>query len=580
MIIEAIYHRPYSEYAFIEDKAVLVIRLRTKKDDLSFATLIYFEKYDDSLSGAAVMEKAASDELFDYYEVKVECGIKRIKYMFRLEDKYEIIWYNAQGFHNTEPCWGFFNYSYVSSGNSIDVPEWFKGSIIYQIFPDRFNNPKHVGSEHLDWPEEGNNNLQHYGGNIEGIMEKICYLDELGINTIYLNPIFKAKSYHRYDTIDYYQVDPQLGTSRQLKELVQLCHRRGIRVIIDGVFNHCSSEFFAFKDVLLNGEKSKYKDWFYIKSFPVQTFPKPNYECFSFFGGMPKLNMENKEVIEYFIKVAVFWIQNFDIDGWRFDVADEIGWEFWRRLRNKVKEAKRDAVMIGEIWDEGTPWLNGDIFDSVISYPFKSIITDRFAFKYIETPAFKNRINRHLMQYTSKSAKLLVNIIDSHDTARFITECKNNKKMFELAVVFQFTFPGIPLIYYGDEIGMCGASDPECRMPMQWNKAKWDTELLSLYKFLTGLRKKYEVLSYGEYREFNTFGKGDIIAYRRGKGKGSIAVVMNLTDKTVKVTIDTSNMIKEGASMKSLKNSEIFKVDNKQFKVVLKPYSWNIFTTV
>lgn len=569
MKLQAIYHKPYSQFAFPIDSDTLVIRLRTAKNDINTCILIYHEKYDSSQRGKINMSKAASDELFDYYEVELNAGIKRIKYMFYLEDNYTIKWYSSDGFFDYMPQWGLFSHSYICQGDILKEVEWFRNSIIYQIFPDRFAKVP------ADNSNAGNRTI--HGGNIEGIIHRFDYLIKLGVDAIYLNPVFKSESYHRYDVIDYYEIDPVFGDKRELKHLIDLCHSNGMKVIFDGVFNHSGDKFFAFRDIVQNGEKSEYIDWYHINSFPVEVYPMPNYECFSYYGGMPKFNTENIETTQYLLDVVKYWTVEFGVDGWRLDAADEVDRKFWRKLRDMLKSLNRDAVLIGEIFDEASSWLLGDQFDSVMNYPLKSLINDIFAYRSIDVELLRMRINSYMMKLNKKVLNSMVNIISTHDTARFLTLCDGNEKRFELAVVFQFTFPGIPLIYYGDEIGMTGEGDPDCRRPMIWDETKWNRAIFELYQFLIDLRKNFEALRTGEYGELTVRGAKGILAYRRGWGKDGIITVMNTWEQKESVTIELKDSFQSITKFDCLKGGEVLPVESRKINLCLKPFEWRIY---
>ncbi len=567
MHLEAIYHKPYSQFAFPRDSNTLVIRLRAKKNDINFCLVIYHEKYNNSIRGKVEMKKTASDELFDYFEAELNVGIKRFKYMFYFEDNYEMKWYNKNGFFDYMPEWGFFSYSYICEADVFEEVEWFTNSTVYQIFPDRFSKvPPYIETKGMK-----------YGGNIKGIINRLDYLTKLGVNAIYLNPVFLSDSYHRYDIIDYYELDPVFGEKDELKELVDLCHAKGIKIIFDGVFNHTSDKFFAFKDVLENGEASLYKDWYYVDSFSVVNYPIPNYECFSFYGGMPKLNTANPETARYLFDVVKYWILEFDVDGWRFDAADEVNRKFWRDLRTEIKALKKDVVLIGEIFDEASSWLEGDQFDTVLNYPMKEFINDLFAYRSIDVEIFKMRINSYVMQFNKNVLNSMVNIISTHDTPRFLTLCGGDEKRFELAVVFQFTFPGVPLVYYGDEVGMEGETDPDCRNPMVWDEGKWNRKLLELYVFLIDIRNKSEALRHGEYRSLCTQGDKGILAYKRESKRDRIVVVMNTKEHNAGGTIELGGSFREVKALEALREKELAQVEGCKIKLSLKPLEWRIY---
>ena len=566
MLLEAIYHKPYSEYAFPVDADTLVIRLRTGKNNVEACMVVYHEKYDPLLKGSLQMEKIASDELFDYYEAKLIGPVKRFKYMFYIEDHLERKWYNHNGFFSQRPERGHFCYSYLNSEDAFEEVDWFVNSTVYQIFPDRFCRiPENLELEGL-----------YYGGNIKGIMSRIDYLIKLGVDALYLNPVFKSESYHRYDITDNYEIDPVLGCKEELKEFIEICHKNNIKVVFDGVFNHISDNFFAFQDVKLNGSNSVYKDWFYIKSYPLVAFPQPNYQCFGFFGGMPKLNIGNKEVAKYIQDVVKYWTLEFGIDGWRFDVADEIERNFWRELRIQLRSYAKEVVLIGEIFDEASTWLCGDQFYSVTNYPLKSLINDLFAYRSIDAELFRMRLNNYIMKFNSKVLNSMLNIISTHDTPRFLTLCAKSQERFELGVVFQFTFPGVPLIYYGDDIGMEGEDDPDCRRPMIWIESEWNRHILKLYRFFIDLRRNNSVLRNGIYRDYNVIGNRDILAFKRENEKDKLIIVMNTTDKKAKGSIDLGNSIKPSNMLECVNSKTLYKLESGRLKIVLDKYEWKI----
>ena len=568
MIREAIYHKQYSEYAYPLNEDTLLIRIRARKNEMFTCIVYYEEKYDSSVKGKSVMVKAASDELFDYFEARLCVGIKRFKYTFYLEDAYEAVWYNQNGFHKHRPGWGHFSFSYICSRDIVKSVEWFEETVIYQIFPDRFKKMDNSG-----YLGDG-----FYGGNIRGLISEFDYIKDLGIGSVYLNPVFMSRSYHRYDTTDYYEIDPGFGDKVSLKEFIDLCHASNIKVIFDAVLNHTGIEFFAFKDVAVNGSESVYRDWFYIDSFPLSNSPKPNYECFSFFAEMPKLNTSNPEVVDYLVGVLKYWICEFGIDGWRFDVADEIDRDFWRRIRYELKVAKSNIVLIGEIFDEASTWLDGDQFDSVINYPLKALINDLFAYKSISVELFRQRIGGYFMNLKTGVLNSMVNVISTHDTQRFLTLCKDCEKRFALAVVFQFTFPGVPLVYYGDEIGMKGGNDPDCRKPMVWDKSKWNMKLLNQYRFLIDLRKEHEALRKGCFIDLCAKDNSSILVFGRKTEKEYLIVIMNTTNAKVNGLICIDNSYGKSLYSYDLLYKTIFEIDKGVISISLKPYEWKILS--
>ena len=513
------------------------------------------------------MEKVAYDEMFDYFEAEINVGIKRFKYMFYLEDNYTSKWYNSDGFFDYMPQWGFFSYSYINPADIFEDIEWYKNSVVYQIFPDRFAK---------SFIDPVGNDLR-YGGSIKGIMDKVDYLVNLGVDAIYLNPIFESSSYHRYDIIDYYEIDPLFGQKNELKKMIDKFHEKGIKIIFDAVFNHSSDKFFAFKDLVKNGGYSKYKDWYYVHSFPVSNRPLPNYECFAYYGGMPKLNTTNPETAQYLLDVIRYWTIEFGVDGWRFDVADEIDRNFLRSLRAMIKKLDKNILLIGEIFDEASTWLCGDQFDTVTNYPLKALINDLFAHKTINVELFKMRLNNYIMKFNKKAIHSMLNIISTHDTPRFLTLCEENEKMFELALVFQFTFPGVPHIYYGDEIGMKGEGDPECRKPMIWQKTKWNKKLLDLYNFLISIRKQNEALRIGDYREIPVKGGKEVLAYIREGKRDGIIILINTQNHKSKIEIGLGSIPKNTGILSPIKGDSEVPIESKKATLIIGPLEWRVY---
>ena len=374
-----------------------------------------------------------------------------------------------------------------------DIPAWAEGAIVYQIFPDRFSRTDFDTSGiWYEKPKLFQRTL--YGGTIKGITQRLDYLSSLGIEAVYLTPIFKSSSDHKYNTDDYMKIDEDFGTEQDFQELVNECHSRNIKIILDGVFNHSGYMFEPFQDVLKNQEKSKFKDWYYIKKFPIELKVDKikrepiKFLTFGYAPFMPKLNTSNKEVREYIFKVAKKYLE-LGIDGWRLDVADEISHDFWKEFRKVVKSINKDALIIGEVWYESTPWLLGDEYDTVMNYEFSRDIGAMVNNKSYKASDFVNEYSFLLGRVHKKVRNYLWNLIDSHDTPRFITSSKSKKKL-KFALALQMVLPGMPMIYYGDEIGMEGGADPDCRRGMIWDEERQDKELLNYYKEWIDIHKR------------------------------------------------------------------------------------------
>lgn len=539
MLLHAIYHRPKGNFAYAYDKDTIHIRLRTAKDDVKRCYVIFGDKYDwENQRSIKFMTNLYSDELFDYWQAEIVPYNRRLCYMFKLESDDEQYWYTEYGFHDSQPSYVniMFEYPFLHEVDIFTPPNWVKDAIFYQIFPERFANGDISNDPELveEW---GNTPTRDnfFGGDIRGIIDNINHLENLGINALYLTPIFEANTNHKYDTKDYMKIDPHFGDIDTLKELVSKCHDRGIRVVLDAVFNHCGYYFAPFQDVLKKGSKSRYWDWFYIHDYPIKKSPRPNYATFAFEYHMPKFNTSNPEVKEYLLDVARFWIEEVDIDGWRLDVANEVDHAFWREFRQVVKTAKPDAYILGEVWHDAAPWLQGDQFDGVMNYPFTNLAIEFFCKQSIDAKEFANCLNKFMFRYPHQANQVLLNILDSHDTKRLLTQCKGNKKLFKLAVLFQMTYIGVPCIYYGDEIGMVGGDDPDCRRTMIWDKARQDKELLEFYRDCIALRKEHVVLRRGDCKF--VYASGSQVVMKRYTDYDQLLIAFNVSDKWASIDI-------------------------------------------
>jgi glycosidase len=329
------------------------------------------------------------------------------------------------------------------------------------------------------------------------------------------------------------EVDPHFGDKKTLKKLVDACHERGIRVLLDAVFNHSGRTFKPFVDVQEKGEASPYKDWFHVHSFPLEVVDgTPTYDTFGLEPMMPKLNTEHPEVKKYLLDVAKHWIEEIGIDGWRLDVADEVDHAFWREFRTTVKQANPDAYILGEMWNESSEWLQGDQFDATMNYPFTYAVNDFFVKKVTDAQNFAFAIGRQLARYPQQASEVAFNLLDSHDTPRLLTLCGDDKRLMRLAALFQFTYMGAPCIYYGDEIGLDGDADPGCRKCMEWDTDKQDRELFDFYRELIALRKGHPVLrDQGSITFLEAQPEGTSLAYERRSEEEVMLVLLNRSDE-------------------------------------------------
>ncbi len=444
-----------SEYAFGLDEDTTVFRLRCARGDLERCTLWYGDTSSPETPVPvypAEMRLVFRGENCDWWEAELRGVFHRLYYYFELVGD-ERLYYSGEVFFS-EPSKErseYFKFPFNHRADIARVPEWALDAVVYNIFPDSFaSSRRSITGCGTEKRVSGALSRSRLGGTIRGICENLDYISGLGANCIYLNPIFAAGQYHKYDTIDYLHIDPCLGTDADFRQLVEECHARGMRIILDGVFNHCGAQFFAFRDVLEKQRESRYADWFYRLQFPV-TYPeageRPNYECFCYERLMPKLDTSNDEVRDYLCGVGEYWLREFDADGWRLDVADEPNDGFWREFRRRCKAVKSDALLIGEVWGGARHWLAGDMLDSTMNYDFRSHCRHFFAEGSIDARTFAGRCADMLMRYKRQIAAAQLNLLDSHDTSRFLDICGGDKRRLALAVVFMCCFPGMPCVF-------------------------------------------------------------------------------------------------------------------------------------
>ena len=539
MEYSAILHDMDKRFCYAIDKGLFVIRIQVKKDDIKEIILHYMDKYISiemkDTRKTVPMKKIASSQFHDYYEAQIRMDMICLRYFFEFTDMHgEKAYYGNYEF--SKECITNIDRMFDCPQNlreeeMFEVPEWAANKVVYQIFPSRYAASQPVDKEL--WYKAPITFTDNLHGDIRGIIDHLDYIRDLGIDVIYLTPIFKSDSSHKYDTIDYYQIDPSFGTAEDLRELVQKAHQYGMKVVLDAVFNHTGRDFFAFKDILENKEKSKYLDWYFIDKFPLDTEPgqAPNFKCFGYYGGMPKLNLKNPEVEKYVTDVACYWLKECDIDGWRMDVGDEISHYFWKHFRRAVKAVKKDALIIGEIWHYAGDFLEGDEWDTVMNYPFYLNLIDLLADEKIGVSRFIQNLGYMKGRLNKKCYPLMWNLIDSHDTARFLHLC-NNKQKQHLAAAFQLLMPGMPMIYYGDELAMPGANDPDCRRGMYWDEEYRDNEMLEWYKRLIQVRRTHACIVGGELAETITRDEDGTIVLIRKNTEETIALIFNCSNDT------------------------------------------------
>lgn len=428
---------------------------------------------------------------------------------------------------------------------------WVKDAIFYQIFPDRFATSSRIlKPRNLEsWDSEPTRH-GFKGGDLLGVVERLDWLKDLGVNAIYFNPVFRSGSNHRYHTHDYYVVDPLLGGNDAFDELLVACHKRDIRLVLDGVFNHASRGFFQFHDLLESGPASPWLDWFNVKGFPLHAYDTdvaPNYDAWWNLHALPKFNTDHPEVREYLIQVGEYWIRR-GIDGWRLDVPTEVTTPgFWEEFGQRVRHIRPDAYLVGEIWGDASAWVNnGKRFDGTMNYLLTSAIL-RFAagdridpshahgLSFMATPkldAFEygEAVAQLSGLYSSRALEHHLNLLGSHDTPRVLSLVSEDVDSVILSLVLMFTFTGAPCIYYGDEIGMTGGPDPACRRAFPWTKdATWNTRLLTATRELIALRKNHAALRSGKYETVfpTATGLGDLYVFVREDEAERLTVAVN-----------------------------------------------------
>ncbi len=463
------------------------------------------------------------------------------------------------------------------------VPQWVQDSVFYQIFPDRFHNGSKandpVNVQHWGAPPTNNG---FAGGDLRGIVDRMYYLTDLGINAIYLNPIFLSPSNHRYNTVDYYKVDPKLGTHSELLTMLDVAHRNNIRVILDGVFNHCGRGFFAFNDILENQSSSAYVNWFHIHKFPVDAYSPGDATTYSGwwkYKSLPKFNTNEPSVRKYILDVARYWIEQ-GFDGWRLDVPNEIDDDgFWDEFRKVVKNVNNEAYLLGEIWDGNPRWVGESHFDGLMNYPIRTLLIDLLLQK-IEIRDFIKGIEKWAQKYPMENSRSMLNLLGSHDTERVLTTLKGDLKKLKLAFLFLLTYPGAPSIYYGDEIGLTGGSDPECRKTFPWDESVWNTSLRQWVRRLIWLRHDIGAFRRGDLKFINC-GSESCLAYSCSEHGKTIVIIMNLSDIQVETTLSVQESeVEHTNEVRMFLSPGKLSIVDGVIKVKLQPWSGEVFQPI
>lgn len=548
MNLPAVQHFAFDSFCYPLDNDTLEINIQTGKD-IEHVYIISGDPFSGGIMGGdwkwngiekEITEKKELQEHFRW-TTTVSPDFKRLSYYFRLVSGSEEYFYTYNGFFTKEQfenggrSHGFFTYPWMNPADTCKTPEWAEKTVWYQIFPARFCRGKSdwTSENLIPWAKFGEE-IPHghgikepvYGGNLQGIIDRLDYLKDLGITGIYTTPLNLSTSQHKYNTDDYTKIDPEFGDEAKMKEFVEKSHQHGIKVMLDGVFNHSGWFFDKWQDVWQNREKSQYKDWFMVNDFnfiePGYGFGKGNagngkFFSFAFVDYMPKLNTNNPECRKFIIDVCREWVKKYDIDGLRLDVANEISHVFCQELRAAMNELKADFFIVGEIWHNSQPWLRGQEFDSVMNYPLQNGIADFICKDDWDVKQLEYAINRCYSMYYRQVNRVLFNQMDSHDTIRILNRCNGDKIRARQALALMFAMSGSVCIYYGTEILLAGGHDPDNRRCMPWpeidagqfkSEMDWTKQLIALRKDHAALRStKYDFV----YKDEDKDGKKRIV---------------------------------------------------------------------
>lgn len=482
----ALKHRPDSEDCYLLGPNQVEVRFHTAKGDVAQVNLLYGDPYLTEADAGGrpgwvyqsqALVRAATGTTDDHWTVAVTVPYRRLQYLFQVVGvDGTILLATDRGLRADTPAnrqRDGFRLPYLHVIDAACAPAWVASTVWYEVFPDRFangdmsNDPAGVRAWDLDAHPT---RTDFFGGDLQGVLDHLADLEALGINGLYFCPLFTAPSNHKYDTVDHYAIDPAFGDKALFAQVVAAAHQQGMKVMLDGVFNHLGAQSPQWQDVVKHGRESRFAGWFQLHGrtlAPNQTDPLI-YDTFAFEASMPKLNTANPEVQAYLLGVATYWLKQFDIDAWRLDVANEVDHHFWRRFRAAVHAVKPDCLILGEVWHSSQPWLSGDQFDGVMNYPVTETILAHFLTGELDAPALVAQLADQRMWYRTPINQAMLNLLDSHDTPRLLSQAGGDQALALQALVFMFLQPGMPGLYYGTEMGMTGGPDPDNRRPMAW----------------------------------------------------------------------------------------------------------------
>lgn len=544
--MDYVFHYLYKNFVWSNEDGSITVRLFSFKDSLKDAKVIFGPKLGWGVRErySQQMEKVLSNSSFDVHEATLRMKDRRFIYYFEVlsskDGKTHL--FTSKGLIESsskeEPIFFGFQFCHVFEGEKTIIPSLAKkkGAVL-QIFPDRFaigDSKKPAMKKATLKIGDTPTYTSFFGGDIKGILDKLDYIQSLGVSTIYLTPIFKSATYHRYDVEDYTKIDERLGGDTAFKRLVNQIHKKGMSIICDAVFNHTSYKSPLFQDVLKNGRKSKYYDFYFCDGDP--SFDKGNYLMFGTTKEMPKLNSENPKVIDYCVKAITRMTKKFAIDGWRFDVADEVSHFFWENIHYALRKIDPGMILIGEDWMPSENYLEGNQFDGVMNYQCREIMLDLFANKTINAAKAKERMISLLMRYSWNQDLSMLNLLSSHDTPRFKTLVDGDERRVLAALLLTVSYPGLFMSYYGDELSMEGGADPLNRRPIDWEKVEEHKEFASFYRQILSLKEKEEYLT----GRISIESQGDLLVVTRFLPSGihDYVSVVNTSESPCKVKVD------------------------------------------
>ena len=541
MQFSAIEHRSMDNFCYPLNENELMIGIKTGSD-IRRVFIVYGDPFDGSVTPDGWAWEGKRQEItrkkdlpyHTWWQVTVTLPYGRCKYCFELhgQDEGDVRYCLENGFYTADELvtlrritgnFPGFEFPWLDGADCLRAPDWVPRTVWYQIFPDRFcRDTASQKPNALPWPaaEDAVTNNEHYGGTLRGITEKLGYLADLNITGLYLNPVNASPSVHKYDTSDYLNIDPAFGSADDLHMLVKEAHARGIKVMLDGVFNHCGWDFALWQDVVRNGKASPYFDWFIVQEWPFETAVEPErenaasrsrpsgtngksgrYSVFAYVDTMPKLNTNNPAVVDYLLNVCETWVRSYDIDGLRLDVANELSHTFCRQLYRRMRSLKKDFYLLGEIWRSALPWLRGGELDSVMNYPLALCFWKFFCDKTLSALTFEREINAVFTAYPEPVTVGLFNLLDSHDTPRLFTRNDGDVSAVWQQYALLLSLPGSPCIYYGSEVLLAGGNDPDCRRCMPWQaiEAGEYAEPMSMMRQLIALRHTHPAMTASGY---------------------------------------------------------------------------------